>query len=201
VEPQLYKPAFLFSLKTFGGAMISIGYLPASIVAGESIWVAAANTTGATNSDISIPDYTSAGGYSLSYQFASLPTALTVAAVASGAAWTLEVTGAQTLAWKAGSVRFVALASKAGRVFQVDAGTIAVEPSPIATSTWTAVVAACDAAILTYAGNPNSSLSVDGMSVSYRSMDDLVRLRTYAQTMASYETGQRQRRIIRARFT
>lgn len=181
--------------------MISLGYLPASIVAGESIWVAAANTTGATNSDISIPDYTSAGGYTLAYQFASLPTALTVAAVANGTAWTLEVTGAQTLVWKAGSVRFVALASKAGRVFQVDGGVISVSPSPIATSAWTAVVAACDAAILTYAANPNASLSIDGMNVSYRSMDDLIRLRSYAQNMAGYETGQRQRRIIRARFT
>ncbi len=181
--------------------MISLGYLPASIVAGESIWIAAANTTGATNSDIVLTNYTSAGGYSVAYQFASLPTALTVAAVASGDNWTLEVTGAQTLVWKAGTVRFVALATKAGRVFQVDAGQISVAPSPLATSAWTSIVAACDAAILTYAGNPNSSLSVDGMSVSYRSMDELVRLRSYAQTMASYETGARQKRIIRARFT
>jgi hypothetical protein len=182
--------------------MLNLGYMPASIVAGESIWIAAANTLNGVGLDIDLTDYTSAGGYTLAYQFAA-STPITVSAAANGAKWTLEVTGAQTLLWKAGIIRFAGFATKTvgGRVFAVDAGTIAVTASPMATSAWTAIVTACDAAILTYAGNPNSSLSVDGMSVSYRSMDDLIRLRAYAQTMAGYETGARQKRIIRARFT
>lgn len=183
--------------------MTDRGFLPASIVAGETIWIAAANTTGATNTDITLSGYLPAD-YSLSYQFAAA-SPITVSAVENGdgTGWTLEVTAAQTLAWKPGTVRFAGYATHktTARVFAVDAGAVSVTPSPLATSTWTAVVTACDAAILTYAGNPNGSLSADGISISYRSLEDLVRLRSYAKSMADGETGGRIRRIIRTRFT
>jgi hypothetical protein len=179
-----------------------MGYMPQTIIAGETIWIAAANTA-QSKTDITIDGATPAGGYTLAFQFAAQPTPISVAAVANGAntGWTLEVTAAQTLAWKAGSVAYAAYATLAGRAYAVESGAITVKPSPMAQSAWTAVIAACDAAILTYAGNPNGSLSVDGMSVSYRSLTDLTNLRDYARTMEQRETGNRPLRIIRARFT
>ncbi len=182
--------------------MQNAGYMPLTIVAGESIWISASNT--AQNlTDITFSDYSPAGGYSLAYHFAAA-TPITVDAVANGDndGWTLEVTAAQTLVWKAGTIRFAGYVTDSnGRVFAADAGTIAVTPSPLATSAWTDVITACDAAILDYAGNPHGSINVDGMSISYRSMDQLTRLRAYAKTMELQETGNRPKRIIRARFT
>lgn len=187
--------------------MLDLGYIPDRIVAGETIWIAAANTTQATNADIVLTDYLPAS-YSLAYQFAAA-TPIAVDAVANGAGtgWTIEVTAAQTLAWKPGRIRFAGYvtALSGGRVFAVDAGAIEVTASPLATSDWTAVVAACDAAILAQmaTGQTSGSFTVDGMSKSftYRSADDLMTLRAYAQNMADLETGNRPKRIIRSRFT
>lgn len=186
--------------------MQDIGYMPDRIVAGESIWIAAANTAQAL-SDITLTGYVPPT-YTLSYQFAAA-TPITVAAVANGAdtGWTLEVTAAQTLVWKAGEISFAGYVTHAssGRIFAVDAGTIAVTASPLATSSWTAIVTACDAALLTQAttGNQSGTLSMDNMteSYTYRNTADLITLRAYAQNMASYEIGPRQKRIIRTRFT
>lgn len=183
----------------------TLGYLPAQIVAGETIWIAAANTI-QSGVDIILADFTPAGGSTLSYQFAAA-TPITVAAAANGAntGWTLEVTSAQTLVWKAGVIRFAGYATKSARTYAVDAGSIAVTASPLATSAWTAIVAACDAAMLTQAatGSQSGSFSVDGMSKSftYRNTTDIVQLRSYAKNMADYETGSRQKRIIRTMFT
>ncbi|MBM3887815.1 MAG: hypothetical protein FJ388_01680 [Verrucomicrobia bacterium] len=187
--------------------MLDLGYMPDTIVAGETIWIAAANTTQPTDSDIIFTDYLPAD-YNLAYQFASA-TPSTVSAVANGAGtgWTLEVTAATTLTWKAGRIRFAGYvtAKVGGRVYAVDAGAIEVTASPLATSAWTAVVAACDAAILAQMGTGQASgaFSVDGMSksFSYRSAEELITLRAYAQNMADAETGNRQKRIIRTRFT
>lgn len=187
--------------------MLDRGYMPDRIVAGETIWIASANTTQATNVDIILTDYTPAS-YALAYQFAAA-TPITVAAVANGAGtgWTLEVTAAQTLVWKPGRINFAGYVthSVSTRKFAVDAGAIEVTASPLASSAWTAVVAACDAAILAQmsTGEQSGSFSVDGMSKSfaYRSTDDLITLRAYAQNMADNETGARMGRIIRTRFT
>jgi hypothetical protein len=150
--------------------MLSLGYVPQRVIAGETIWVAAANTIQSA-SDIILDDFTPAGGATLSYQFAAA-TPITVAAVANGAntGWTLEVTSAQTLAWKAGVIRFAGYATKSARTYAVDAGSIMVTASPLATSAWTAIVAACDAAILAQmsTGQTSGSFSVDGMSKSTR---------------------------------
>jgi hypothetical protein len=184
--------------------MLTLGNLPSSIVAGETIWISASNTTQATNADIVLSDYTPAGGYTLAYKFAAT-TPITVSAAANGenTGWTLEVTAAQTLLWKAGTIRYAGYVTHTatGRVFAVDAGSIAVTASPLATSSWTAVVTACDAAILTYAANPHGSFTIDGVTVSFRSLSQLLDLRAYAQTMADTETGARMKRIIRTRFT
>ena len=68
-------------------------------------------------------------------------------------------------------------------------------------SSWVAVLAAIDAAILVYAANPNGSISVEGMSVTYRSLSDLQSLRDYADYMLKKDTSNRPKRIIRSRFT
>ncbi len=184
--------------------MANLGYLPASIIAGESIWISASNTTQATNADIILTDYTPADGYTLGYDF-NAPTPITIAGVANGAdtGWTLELTAAQTLLWKAGLIHFAGYVTKtsSSRKFAVDAGAISVAASPLATSAWTAIVTALDAAILEYAATPVGSFSVDGVNINYRSMEDLTNLRAYAKTMADSELGSRQKRIIRARFT
>jgi len=182
------------------------GHLPQSIIAGESIWIAAANTA-QSRSDLTFSDYTPAGGCTLSYDFAA-QTPVSVAGVANNdnTGWTLEVTAAVTLTWRAGVINYAGYATHtaSARKFCVDAGSIAVTASPLATSQWTAIVAACDAAILAQmaTGETSGSFSVDGLSksFSYRSADELITLRAFAKCMADQETGNRPRRIIRARF-
>jgi len=179
------------------------GHIPSSIVAGESLWIASANTA-QNREDITFSDYTPAGGYTLSYQFAAA-TPITVAAAANGdnTGWTLEVSPAQTLTWRAGPLRFAAYVTHTatGRTFAVDAGQIMVSASPLATSHWTAIVAACDAAILSGSASGIVSFGVDGMSTAYRNPTELMALRDYARTMELHDTGNRPARIIRARFT
>ena len=181
--------------------MEKLGFVPDRIVAGETIWIAAANTI-QNKTDITLTDYTPAGGYTLAYQFAA-STPITVTAVANGTntGWTLEVTAAQTLVWKGGVINYAGIVTLSSRSYAVDTGTIQVEPSPLSTSSWTAIVTAVDAAILTYAASPSGSFSVDGMSFTYKSLKDLTDLRSYAKSMEQLETGSRIKRIIRTRFT
>lgn len=181
-----------------------LSYVPESIVGGESIWIAAANTTQIA-ADIILDSYTPAGGWSLSYSFyASTP--LTVAAAANGGntGWTLNVTGAQTLTLDPGRVRYAGYVSKTissvVTTFCVDSGSLFVAASPLRESSWQAVLTSIDAAITTYAANPNGSIAVDGMAISYRSLDDLTRLRDYVAYRLKLDNGQRQKRVIRSRF-
>jgi hypothetical protein len=181
----------------------NLGYLPLRITAGASIWIAAANTP-QDSEDIIIDDYTPAGGYTLAYQFAAR-TPLSVAAAANGAntGWTLEVTGAQTLAWNPGRIVFAGIVTHtaSARTFAVDAGAIAVDASPMRVSSWAAVLTAVDAAITTYAANPHGNFNIEGFSASYRSMSDLIALREYVNYMLQQDSASRPRRIIRTRFT
>ena len=178
-------------------------YFPEVVQAGETVWISAASVIDATKNDIIFDNFTPSAGYTLAYSFAAA-TASTVAAVANagGTGWTLEVPAVTTLTWKAGAIRYNALVTHttSQRVYAVESGTFRVLPSPLAQSSWTAVVAACDAAMLTYSGNPNASITVDGMSISYRSMDNLTTLRSYAREMELADKGYRPR-IIRSRFT
>jgi hypothetical protein len=179
------------------------GHIPQSIVAGESIWIAAANTA-QSRSDLTFTDYTPAGGYTLAYAFAATsPVSVAGAANGDNTGWTLEVTAAVTLTWRAGVINYAGYVTHttSGRKFAVDAGSIAVTASPLATSQWTAIVAACDAAILSGATSGTISFSVDGMSVSYRQPSELMHLRDYARMMELQDKGDRPRRIIRTRFT
>ena len=180
---------------------VALGYIPSRVVGGETIWVAAANALQGRD-DIVIDDCTPAGGYALAYSFAA-STPITVTAVANGAntGWTLEVSGAQTLAFPIGDVAYTGVATISTRSFVVDQGVIKVDASPLRVSSWVAVLAQVDAAIATYAGSPNSSMSIEGMSVSYRSMDQLMALRDYVNHRLQMDSSKRVKRIIRTEFT
>jgi hypothetical protein len=176
------------------------GFIPDEIVAGESIWLSASNSTQSAE-DITFADYTPAGGYTLAYDFAAA-VPLTVSASPNGdnTGWSLEVTVAQTLLWKSGQLNFVGYVTHTatGRKFAVDAGYISVTASPLSTSQWTAVVAACDKALL--AGGGVSGFNVASMNVQFKTTDEIIALRDYARTMERQETGNRPRRIIRSKF-
>jgi len=183
--------------------MLNAGFLPDRIVAGESIWIASANSA-QDGEDLIFTDYTPAGGYTLAYQFAaSSPISVTAVANGDNTGWTLTVTGAQTLLWRPGVIRFAGLVTHTAstRIFAVDEGAIAVTASPMATSEYAAVLAAIEAAILNYATNPRSSFSVDGMSVNYGSLKELIDLRAVYKAEVASQTGKRIKRIIRTRFT
>ena len=180
----------------------NLGFLPATLVAGETIWISSANTD-QDKTDITISGFTPPD-YKLTYEFAA-STPLSVEAEANGdnSGWTLTVTSAQTLTFGAGLLRYVGYLTNTTNdtKWAVDAGVISVAPSPLATSAWQDVVTACDAAILNNAGSGVLSLSVEGFSVTYKTTEELRRLRAYAQSMADRELGRHTPRIIRARFT
>jgi hypothetical protein len=183
--------------------MENLGHLPAWITAGETIWISAANTTQGTDDDIVLDDYLPAD-YNLSYEFAA-PTPITVAAVTNGAGtgWTLEVSAAQTLAWGNGSIPFLGKVTHktSARVFAVDSGSIMVKASPLAVSQYAAALAAVDLAIAEYASNPYGSFALPGnMTVSYRSLDDLLSLRAFYRSEVARTSSQRMRRIIHTEF-
>jgi hypothetical protein len=179
----------------------NLGFMPARIIGGETIWIAAGNTTQDAE-DIVIADYTPAGGYTLAYRF-SAPTVLDVNALANitNTGWTLTVTAAQTLLWKSGEVRFIGLVTHTatGRVFAVDSGAIIVTESPFYASQYQAALTAIEAAIANYATSPQRSFSLGDMSVTYGSLQELLDLRAFYQTEVARERGS-VRRIIRARF-
>jgi len=183
--------------------MQNAGNLPKQVVAGETIWISADNTAQGM-SDITFAGYTPADGYTLAYQFAgTTPAAVAAQANAADTGWGLTVTAAETLTWKAGVVRFVAYVThtESGKVYAVEGGEIAVIASPLATSSYTAALTACDAAIANYAANPHGSVGIGEMSVTYRSMADLIKLRDYLKSLIAEELGNRPIRIIRTRFT
>jgi hypothetical protein len=182
--------------------MAELGYIPASITAGESVWIDADNTAQGA-SDIIIADYTPAGGYTLTYQFQSAtPLSVVASANSENTGWTLDVTGAQTLTLDPGRVPFVGLVTHTAtsRVFAVDSGGMVVNPSPAKTSAWAAVIAAVDAAMLTVATNPNGTVAVDGMTVTFKGASDLISLRDYAQRQYNKSIGRKAPRRILARF-
>ncbi len=183
-----------------GGMATNLGYMPARIVGGETI-IRDADHVGA----ITLAKYTPADGYSLAYQFAAhTPFVVDAGPTGDEAGWTIEVTGAQTLAIAPGSLPFVGMVAKTvdgvARSFAVDQGTIEVAASPLRVSSWQAVLAQVDAAMADYASNPHGSISTDGMSVSYRSFTQLAHLRDYALMMLRKDTAARLPGIIRSRF-
>lgn len=177
------------------------GFLPARIVSGETIWIDADNTA-QDSEDITFDDYSPADGDTLKYQFAaSTPIEVDAVANAANDGWTLTVTAAQTLTFKAGSVNFVAMVTSGGKTFAVDQGTIYVTANPTQTSDYATALTTVDAAIADYGSNPHSSFMLDGMQVTYRRLSDLINLRNHYRSLIAEETGKRPKRIIRSRFT
>jgi hypothetical protein len=183
--------------------MLNAGFLPDRVVAGESIWLSADNSA-QDGEDLIFTDYTPAGGYTLAYQFAA-KTPISVAATANSAdtGWSLTVTGAQTLLWLPGIIRFAGFVTHTSstRIFAVDEGSIAVTASPLAVSEYAAALTLIEAAILSFATDPQRSFALGELNVSYGSLDDLLNLRTFYKAEVARQTGKRIKRIIRTRFT
>jgi hypothetical protein len=155
----------------------TLSILPSDLIQGESI-----NKT--------LPSTVTVTGYTLVYKFSSQPTPIEVACTGT-TVWALTVTGAQTLLWGRGIVRYAAYLtnSTSGAVTVIDSGTITVEASPIATSQYTAALAAVEAAILSYASNPNRSISVGTIRIDYKDFKELEMLRDYYKREIAKETG------------
>lgn len=190
------------SMPTFVG-MAKLAIIPADIRGGESLWISASNPDYPQDIIVygSLPDT-----HNLSYTFStgiSLPLTVEGLPNGDGTGWTLELTPAQTLAFTPGPVRYTGQVTNkdTGRVKIVDEGTLFVMSSPARASHWGAVVQSIDAAIADYASNPNGRITMGDMSVSYRSIDELIRLREYAIHMLQADSGRSPRRIIRTRFT
>lgn len=183
----------------------NLGFLPGAVIAGETIYVAAANTINDwAGNDIIIPGITPAGGYTLAYSF-SAATPITVNAVANGdnTGWTLTVTAAQTLLWRAGIIRYTALAVLAdpARSYAVDSGAIKVTASPLTVSQYQAALTAVEAAIASYGSSNTRSIQQGDMSITFNSLKELLDLREFYRGEIARETSSRQKRIIRSRFT
>ena len=168
--------------------------LPTAIVAGETV-----------SETITMVDYPAASGWVVSYRFAT-PTPLTQACTGGTAgAWVLALTSAQTLTIPSGRVRFDALATQTvgeavAQVVCVDSGVIVVEASPLTVSAWSTVLTAVDAAIATWGTNDQRSMSIEGMSISYKSLDELLKLRAFCTHEINRDTGNKRPRLVRSRF-
>ena len=166
--------------------------IPATLTAGESIQ---AVTT--------LDGYAPNDGYTVAWRFAA-PTPISIAGVSAsgGAAWALTVTPAQTLLFRRGNLSWDVIASKDGGATVAQRGTITVYPSPLAVSQYAAALAAVDAAIAAYGTTSKRSFSIGDMSVSYRSLQELLDLRGYYKREIARETSMTGgARIIRTRFT
>jgi hypothetical protein len=179
--------------------MQNLGFLPEWIVAGETIWIAAANTA-QSGEDIILDDTYLPETHTLAYDFAgTTPTTITAAANTGGTGWTLEVSATETVTWRGGAVAFRGKVTDktTGRVTTVDVGEIQVKASPLTVSQYAAALAAVEAAIAEYAANPYGSFTVPGgMTVNYRSMDELLALRSFYRAEVARETATRPRRVI-----
>jgi len=151
--------------------------LPSTLFAGESI---VKTITGATVS-----------GYTLRYDFNSQPIPVSVSCVSTTGLWVLTVSSAQSLLWARGTVAFVAYHtnSTTGAVSVIDYGEIALEASPMTVSQYQAALTAVEAAILSYASNPNKRINVDTINIEYKSYDELKKLRDFYKQMIAQETG------------
>ena len=144
------------------------------------------------------PSYAPADGWSIAYRFA---TPITVDGVDDGeGGFTVALTAAQTLTMTAGILAFDAIATKGSVSTAVDRGQITVRPSPLTVSRWQSVLTAVEDAIAGFAGNTNRSMTVDGMSVTYRSLDELLNLRAFCVKQIARDKGSRLPHVIRSVF-
>lgn len=147
-----------------------LSVLPTSIVAGESF---TATLTGIDTT-----------GKTCAYSFAAATPFSVTCTINGSGLFVLSVSAAQSLTLKAGNIRFVGMVTttSGGAVECVDSGYLLVEPSPLATSNYSAALVAIDAAILTFASNPNRRVNLGTMSVEYKTLDELLSLRAFYQS-------------------
>jgi len=165
-----------------------LNIMPDQVTAGESLAV-----------KVVLTDQTPAGGWSLAYRFAA-SNPITATGTVDGDGWMITLSPAQTITLTPGPMLFDAIASKADIAIAVDRGTILVLSSPAAVPKWKTILDSIDAAIAGYASNPNRSIGMGDMQVTYRSLEELKNLRAYAVSMLRKETGTAKPRIIRAVF-
>lgn len=165
--------------------------MPTTITAGETI---AAYLT--------IPDYSPNDGYAISFRFGgAAPFAVAGVSALDGAAWALDVTSAATTTMGRGRVAWDALATKDGVSTVVGNGTITVNASPLTVSRYVATLAAVETAIANYAKSTKRSFSVDGISTTYRDLDELLNLRAFLKREIAQESGAARRSsVILTRF-
>jgi hypothetical protein len=172
-----------------------LNIMPGELVAGETVSATATLT-----------DYPVASGWAVSYRFAT-PAPITQACTGGTAgAWAIALSSAQTLTIPSGRIRFDALATQTvgqtvAQVVAVDSGVIVVTASPVVVSKWSSVLESVEAAIASWGTSDQRSMSIEGMSVSYRSIDELLKLRAFCTQQIRRENGNKRPNILRARFT
>lgn len=90
-------------------------------------------------------------------------------------AWTATATAA-TLAGFSGATRWIAYATTPGGTEAIGSGEIYIRAL---VSKYRAVVAAIETALQNWGNNPNQSISVGEISISYKSYDDLLAILAY----------------------
>lgn len=164
--------------------------MPTTLTAGETI-----------AADLTISDYSPADGYTISFRFGgAAPFAVAGVSALDGAAWALDVTSAATATMGRGRVAWDALATKDGVSTVADSGAISVTASPLTVSRYVATLAAVETAIANYATSTKRSFSVDGISTTYRDLDELLNLRAFLKREIAHESGARRSSVILTRF-
>ena len=96
------------------------------------------------------------------------------------------VSAAVTLALAASARWGVFATGSDGSVSCVASGTLAVSKL---TSDYRAALAAVDAAIASFSSNPNRSITVGEIQITYKSLDDLLALRSYYAGLVAADEG------------
>ena len=101
--------------------------------------------------------------------------------------WTATAT-AETLAGFSGATRWIVYATTAGGAEAIASGAVYVRPL---VSKYRAVVAAVETALQNYGNNPNKSINVGDLSITYKDYADLLSILAYWRRRAEEdETGQ-----------
>lgn len=101
--------------------------------------------------------------------------------------WTATAT-AETLAGFSGATRWIVYATTAGGTEAIASGAVYVRPL---VSKYRAVVAAVENALQNYGNNPNKSITVGDLSITYKDYADLLSILAYWRRRAEEdETGQ-----------
>lgn len=171
----------------------TLNLIPETLTAGESLSVS-----------VSVSDYKPSDGWALVYKFVYGVSSITANGNEDAEidGWTVELTPAETLSIPSGTISFHAFAQKSSEsvIIEshcVDAGTIQVKSL---VSKWSAVLESVEAAIASWGTSDQRSMSIEGMSVSYRSIEELLHLRAFCTQQIKKELGRKGPHLLRTRF-